>query len=188
MATTADFQKGLCLVFNQDLFIITYFQHVKPGKGGAFVRTKLKSVNSGKIIDHTFRAGASVDTARIERHPHQFLYADESGYHFMHQETFEQILLEKALLDQAHLMKTGMEVSILFHAEQNKPLTCELPAHVQLEVTYTEPGIKGDTATTALKPAPLETGAQVQVPLFIQQGETIQIDTRTEKYLSRVKA
>ena len=187
MATTADFRNGLCIEFNQDLYTIVEFQHVKPGKGPAFVRTKLKSLNTGKIIENTFNSGVKVTTARIERRPHQFLYKDDLGFHFMDSNTFEQITLQKELISAHELMKDGQEVEILFHAETESPLNCDLPPFVQLQITYTEPGLKGDTATNATKPATLETGAVIQVPLFINQDEVIKVDTRTGSYSERVK-
>lgn len=187
MATTADFRNGLCIEFNSDLYTIVEFQHVKPGKGPAFVRTKLKSLNTGKIIENTFNSGVKITTARIERRPHQFLYKDDLGFHFMDSNTFEQVLLQKELISAHELMKDGQEVEILFHAETESPLNCELPPFVQLQITYTEPGLKGDTATNATKPATLETGAVIQVPLFINQDEVIKVDTRTGSYSERVK-
>lgn len=187
MATTADFRNGLCIEFNQNLYTIVEFQHVKPGKGPAFVRTKLKSLNTGKIIENTFNAGVKVTTARIERRPHQFLYKDDLGFHFMDSNSFEQITLQKELIDAHELMKDGQEVEILFHAETESPLNCDLPPFVELKITYTEPGLKGDTATNATKPATLETGAVIQVPLFINQDEVIKVDTRTGSYSERVK-
>ncbi|MGK7393171.1 MAG: elongation factor P [Candidatus Cyclobacteriaceae bacterium M3_2C_046] len=187
MATTADFKNGLCIEFNNDLYAIVEFQHVKPGKGGAFVRTKLKSMTTGKVIENTFNSGVKVTTARIERRPHQFLYKDDLGYHFMDSSDFEQITLQETLINNAQLMKEGQEVDIIFHAETETPLNCELPAFVELEITYTEPGVKGDTATNASKPATLETGAEIQVPLFINEGDKIKVDTRDNSYYERVK-
>ncbi len=188
MATTADFRNGLCIEYNNDLYTIVQFQHVKPGKGPAFVRTKLKSLTTGKVIDNTFSAGHKVTVARIERRPYQFLYKDDMGYHFMHRETFEQVPIEEKLISSADLLKEGQEVDIVFHAETETPLSVELPPYVELEVTYTEPGVKGDTAsTTANKPAELETGATINVPLFINQGDKIRVDTRTRSYGERVK-
>lgn len=187
MATTADFKNGLCIEFNNGLYTIVEFQHVKPGKGGAFVRTKLKNLTNGKVIENTFNAGVQITTARIERRPHQFLYKDDFGYNFMDSNTFEQVVLEEKLVPNADLMKDGQEVEIIFHAETETPLSCELPSFVELIVTYTEPGIKGDTATNASKPATLETGATIRVPLFIDQDEKIRVDTRTYAYVERVK-
>jgi elongation factor P len=187
MASTADFRNGLTIEFNNDLYSITEFQHVKPGKGAAFVRTKLKSVTTGKVIENTFSSGTKVTTARIEKRPHQFLYKDDYGYHFMDSESFEQVTLEQEKIEAASLLKDGQLVDILYHAETETPLSCELPPFVELQVTYTEPGIRGDTATSAFKPATLETGAIIQVPLFIDQDEVIRVDTRTNSYSERVK-
>ena len=187
MATTADFRNGLCLEFNNDLYAIVEFQHVKPGKGGAFVRTKLKSLTTGKVIENTFNAGVKVTTARIERRPHQYLFKDDTGYHFMDMNSFEQINLPADLIENDDLIKDGQELEILFHAETERPLSCDLPPFVELEVTYAEPGVRGDTATNATKPATLETGAEIQVPLFINEGEKIKVDTRTRSYSERVK-
>ena len=189
MPSTADFRNGMCIEYNGDLYTIVSFQHVKPGKGGAFVRTKLKSVNTGKVVDNTFTAGAKVKEARIERRPYQFLYKDDFGYHFMNMETYEQVSIEEKLIENADLMKEGQQVDIVFHADTETPLTCELPPFVELEITYAEPGVKGDTSSsTAMKPATLETGAEIYVPLFIDQGEKIKVDTRTRSYSERVKS
>ncbi|MFY0673595.1 MAG: elongation factor P [Bacteroidia bacterium] len=187
MATTSDIKNGLCLHFNHDIYSVVEFLHVKPGKGPAFVRTKLKSLTSGKVIDNTFSAGHKIDTVRVERRAYQFLYKDDLGLHFMDNETFEQISLEEKLIDNVGLMKEGMVVEILVNAQNEEPLTAELPATVEMEVTYTEPGLKGDTATNTLKPATIETGAEIKVPLFINTGDFIKIDTRTNSYMERVK-
>jgi len=187
MATTADFRNGLCLEFNNDLYTIVEFQHVKPGKGSAFVRTKLKSLTTGKVIDNTFNSGVKVTTARIERRPHQFLYKDDLGYHFMDSNTFEQLALQEDLIENHRFMKEGQEVDIIYHDETETPLNVELPPFVELMITYTEPGIKGDTATNTTKPATLETGAEIQVPLFVDQDIMIKVDTRTGSYYERVK-
>ena len=187
MATTADFRNGLVLEYNHDLFMIIEFQHVKPGKGPAFVRTKLKSLTSGKVIDNTFSAGHKVTTARVERRTQQFLYKDDMGYHFMDNETYEQVTLQKEMIDAPQFLKDGDSADILFHTEKEQILNCELPQFVIVKVTYTEPGLKGDTATNASKPATIETGATVQVPLFIDVDEVIKIDTKTGAYSERVK-
>lgn len=187
MASTADFKNGLCLEFNHDIMTIVEFQHVKPGKGPAFVRTKLKSLTSGKVLDKTFNSGEKVTTARVEKRPHQFIYADDMGFHFMDSETFEQIPIEESLIERPKLLKEGQMVDILIHAETEKPLGVELPAFVELMITYTEPGVKGDTATNTLKPATLETGAVVMVPLFVNQDILIKVDTRDGSYSERVK-
>ena len=188
MANTSDIKNGLCLVFKDSLYVVTEFQHVKPGKGPAFVRTKLKNVKTGKVIDNTFSAGHKIETARVETHKHQFLYSDELGFHFMHDQTYEQITLDEAMVPNPDLLKDGEKVDILIHSELDIPLTCELPRAVELEVTYTEPGLKGDTATNATKPAKMETGAEIQVPLFINEGEKIRIDTTSRSYMERVKS
>ena len=187
MATTADFRNGLCIEFNNDLYTIVEFQHVKPGKGPAFVRTKLKNLKSGRVIENTFTAGHKITTARVERRTHQFLYKDEMGYHFMDSSTFEQVNIPGDIIDNAQLLKEGQEADIIYHAETETPLSCELPQFVILKITYTEPGLKGDTATNASKPATVETGAEIQVPLFINQDEVIKVDTRTNSYAERVK-
>ncbi|HDR88442.1 MAG TPA: elongation factor P [Bacteroidetes bacterium] len=187
MATTADFRNGLCIEFNNDIYTIVQFQHVKPGKGGAFVRTKLKSLTTGKVIDNTFTAGVKVNTVRVERRPYQFLYKDDMGYHFMHNETFEQVAIPEDLISAPDLLKEGQYVEMVFHADSETALSCELPPFVDLEVTYTEPGVKGDTATNTLKPATLETGAEVNVPLFINTGDRIRVDTRDHSYSERAK-
>ena len=173
--------------FNNDIYSIVEFQHVKPGKGPAFVRTRLKSLTTGKVLDKTFTAGEKIVTARVERRPHQFIYIDDLGYHFMDMSSFEQISLEEKLLERPKLLKEGQQVDILVHAETETPLGVELPPFVELLITYTEPGIRGDTATNALKPATLETGATVMVPLFVEQDTIIKVDTRDGSYSERVK-
>jgi elongation factor P len=188
MATTADFKNGVCLDYNNDLYIIVEFQHVKPGKGGAFVRTKLKSIKTGKVIENTFTAGVKVDVAKIEHRPHTYLYKDDMGYNFMHTETFEQVSISDSMIETPGLLKEGLQVVILYHADTETPLSCEMPPFVVLEVVYTEPGLKGDTASsTAQKPAKLETGLEIKVPLFINQGDIIKVDTRDLSYSERVK-
>ncbi len=188
MATTADIKNGLCIEFNGKTFSIVEFQHVKPGKGPAFVRTKLKNLENGRTIDHTFSAGEKIDPVRVERRPYQYLYDDDMGSNFMHTETFEQIVINKDLIENADLMKEGQIVEVMFHTEKEAVLSAELPPIIDMEVTYTEPGIKGDTASTnSLKPATVETGATIRVPLFIETGEKIRVDTRTREYYERIK-
>jgi elongation factor P len=188
MATTADFRNGLCIEFNGDLYVITDFQHVKPGKGPAFVRTKIRNLKTGRTLDNTFNAGVKIDIARVERRPYQFLYKEgDTTYNFMHTETYEQLAIQEELISNPGLLKEGQSVEVMYHADTETPLTCELPAFVDLEVTYTEPGVKGDTATNAAKRATVETGAEVFVPLFIETGEKIRVDTRTNRYSERVK-
>ena len=188
MASTSDFRNGLCLEYNNDLYTIVQFQHVKPGKGPAFVRTKLKSLTTGKVIENTFSAGAKVNTARVERRPYQYLYTDDLGLNFMHLETFEQISIQADMIENADLMKEGQSVEIVVHADTETPLTVDLPPFVELQVSYTEPGEKGNTASTsAQKPAELETGAKINVPLFVDTGEMIKVDTRDRSYSERVR-
>ncbi|MFA4852952.1 MAG: elongation factor P [Bacteroidales bacterium] len=187
MATTADIRNGLVINFNNELCTIVEFQHVKPGKGGAFVRTKLKNIKTGKVLQNTFISGAKIDIQRVERRPYQFLYKDDAGFNFMHVETFEQVNIPKEIINAPQFLKEAQNVEIVFHAETETPLYCELPAFVELSITYTEPGLKGDTATNAMKQATVETGATVNVPLFINSGEKIKVDTRTNTYSERVK-
>ena len=186
MASTGDFKNGMCIEFNGGLWNIVEFQHVKPGKGPAFVRSKLKNVKSGKVVDNTFTAGAKITEARVERRPYQFLYKDDSGFHFMHTENYEQTFLNGDVVTTPELLKDGQAVEILVHAETGEVLACDLPQFVELEITYTEPGVKGDTATNTFKPATMETGAIIKVPLFIGEGEKIRIDTKTGEYVERV--
>ena len=187
MATTADIRNGLVLNYNNDLFQITEFQHVKPGKGAAFVRTKLKSLTTGRVIDNTFNSGVTIFPVRVERRKFQYLYKDEAGFNFMDQESFDQINLSEKIIDGADLMKEGQEVEILINAETDTPLSCELPPFVELEVTYAEPGMRGDTANSPKKRVEVESGAKIMVPLFIESGQKIKVDTRTRDYVERVK-
>ncbi len=188
MATTADFRNGLCIEFNGDLYTVTYFQHVKPGKGPAFVRAKLKNLKTGRVIDNTFNAGVKIDVARVERRPHQYLYKEENGYTFMHSETYEQITIPEDVIIGLPFLKEGQNVEMVVHADTETVLGCELPAFVVMQITYTEPGLKGDTASSnVMKPATLETGATVNVPLFIENGEKIKVDTRDGSYVERAK-
>lgn len=187
MATTSDFRNGLVMMFNGELFSIVEFQHVKPGKGPAFVRTKLKNVKTGKLIPNTFTAGVKIDVQRVERRQYQYLYCDGADYHFMNNETFEQTFIPEELINAPKLLKEGQTAEIVFHADTETALYCELPPFVELEITYTEPGEKGNTATNAMKDATVETGATVKVPLFIENGEIIKVDTRTNDYSERVR-
>ena len=187
MANTSIIRNGLCIEYNNDIFSVIEFQHVKPGKGNAFVRTKLKSLTTGKVLENTFPAGHKINEVRVERRKYQYLYNDDMGYHFMNNETYEQVRLDEGLIDNPGLLKEGDEVEVLFHAEKEIPLTLDMPQYIVAEITYTEPGVKGDTATNTLKPATIETGAEVKVPLFINQGDKIKIDTRSGAYVERVK-
>lgn len=187
MANTADFRNGMCLDIDGSYFVIVEFLHVKPGKGPAFVRTKLRNVETGRVIDKTWSSGVKVDEVRIERRPYQYLYKDEMGLIFMHPETFDQIHIPEESIEGRQFLKEGDMVEAMVHADSERILTCELPAHVDLVVTYTEPAVKGDTATNAQKNATLETGAEIRVPLFIENGETITVDTRDGSYQGRAK-
>ncbi len=187
MATTADIKNGLCIKFNDKLCQIIEFQHVKPGKGPAFVRTKMRQIETGKVLDNTFSAGHKIDIVRIENREYQYLYQEGDNFIFMNNENFEQVEISSKLVDKPGFLLEGMTCNILFHAEEESPLVLELPMHIISEVTYTEPGIKGDTATNSMKAATIATGAEVKVPLFIDMGEIIKIDTRTGVYVERVK-
>lgn len=188
MANTSDIRKGLCIRYNHDIYKIVEFLHVKPGKGPAFVRTKLKSVTTGKVIDNTFSAGHKIDDVRVETRSYQYLYAEGDTFHFMNTDDYNQISLQKEVLDASGLLKEGEVVTIIFNAEDDMPLSVEMPASVILEVTHTEPGVKGNTATNATKPATVETGARINVPLFINEGDKVKVDTAKGAYLERVKA
>lgn len=187
MATTADIKNGLCIKFNDKLCQIIEFQHVKPGKGPAFVRTKMRQIETGKVLDNTFSAGHKIDIVRIENREYQYLYQEGENYIFMNNETFDQVNISSKLVDKPGFLQEGMICNILFHAEEEMPLVLELPMHIISEITYTEPGIKGDTATNSMKAATIATGAEIKVPLFIDMGEVIKIDTRTGVYVERVK-
>jgi elongation factor P len=187
MATTSDIRKGLCINYNNDTFKIIEFQHVKPGKGPAFVRTKLKSLTTGKVIDNTFSAGHKIDEVRVETRKYQYLYKDGETYHFMNNSDYTQIQLQEEILDSPDLMKEGETLTVIVRSEDEIPLAVEMPASVILEVTHTEPGVKGNTATNATKPAKVETGARVNVPLFINEGDKIKIETEKGTYQERIK-
>ena len=187
MANTSDIRKGLCIKFNNDIFKIIEFLHVKPGKGPAFVRTKLRSVTTGKVLDNTFSGGQKIEDVRVETHKFQYLYKEGETYHFMNTEDYSQIQLPESSLDRPELMKEGEVVTVIINSEDQMPLSVEMPANVILEVTETEPGLKGNTATNATKPATLETGARVNVPLFINEGDKIKVDTDKGQYQERVK-
>ncbi len=187
MANTSDIRKGLCIRYNNDIYKIIEFLHVKPGKGPAFVRTKLKSVTSGKVLDNTFSAGHKIEDVRVETRSYQFLYQDGQTYHFMDTDDYNQIALQESALDAPGLLKEGEIVTILFNTEDSMPLLVEMPASVVLEVTHTEPGVKGNTATNATKPATVETGERINVPLFINEGDRIKIDTEKAAYMERAK-
>ena len=187
MATTPDIRNGLCIKYNNDIYKVVEFLHVKPGKGPAFVRTKLKSVTNGKVVDNTFPAGRKIDDVRVETHKFQYLYNDGEFYHFMNESDYSQIRLLEAALDAPQLMKEGEVVTIIINSEDDMPLSVDLPASVILEVTHAEPGVKGNTATNATKPATVESGAVVNVPLFINEGDKIKVETTKGTYQERIK-
>ncbi len=187
MASTSDIRNGLCIKYNHDIYKIIEFLHVKPGKGPAFVRTKLKSVTNGKVIDNTFSAGHKIDEVRVETHRFQYLYPEGEVFHFMNVDDYNQIIINKSTIDNPGLMKEGEIVTIIINSEDDMPLSVEMPASVILEVKSTEPGIKGNTATNATKPAIVETGATVMVPLFINEGDKIKVETEKGTYKERVK-
>lgn len=187
MASTSEIRNGLCINYNNDVYSVVEFLHVKPGKGPAFVRTKLKSVTTGKVVDNTFPSGHKIDIVRVERRTFQYLYKDDMGYNFMDNETYAQISINESMIDRSDLLKEGSQIEILFHAQDEIPLSVEQPQHIVLEITYTEPGVRGDTATNVTKPATVETGAEIRVPIFINEGDKIKIDTKTGSYLERVK-
>jgi elongation factor P len=187
MVSTSDIRKGLCIKFNNDIYKIVEFLHVKPGKGPAFVRTKLKSVTSGKVVDNTFSAGHKIEDILVETNNFQYLYGQGDAYNFMNVEDYHQIVVSKNSIDNPGLIKEGEIVSISINTEDGLPLSVDMPASVILEVTHTEPGVKGNTATNATKPATVETGAKINVPLFINEGDKIKIDTVKGNYQERIK-
>jgi elongation factor P len=177
----------LCIKHNHDIYKIIEFLHVKPGKGPAFVRTKLKSLTNGKVLDNTFSAGHKIDVVRVETRNYQFLYAEGNGFHFMNNETYEQIFVNGSLIENPQFLKEGATCILVFHADEEQVLTVELPFYIDTVVTYTEPGLKGDTATNTMKPATIDTGAEIKVPLFIDIGDKIRVDTRKGEYSERIK-
>ena len=187
MASSSDIRKGLCIHYNNDIYKIIEFLHVKPGKGPAFVRTKLKSVTNGKVIDNTFSAGHKIDEVRVETKRFQFLYKDGLTYHFMNVDDYNQITVEENILDAYQFLKEGEIVTVLTNTEDGTSLSVEMPQSVNLKVNETEPGLKGNTATNATKPAILETGARINVPLFINEEDIIKIDPEKGSYIERVK-
>ncbi len=184
MYTTSEFRNGLKIDFEGDPYLIVYFQHVKPGKGGAFVRTKLKNLKTGSVIEHTFRSGDKVEKPDLEEREMQFMYRMESQFHFMETKTYEQIYLdEEHMGDAANFMIENLPVKVLFY--KGEPIGIDLPIFISLAIVEAEPGVRGDTVSGATKPAKLESGAVVQVPLFLSVGDRIKIDTRTGTYIER---
>jgi elongation factor P len=185
MISTNDVRPGMALQLSDGLFTIVEYQHVKPGKGRAFVRMKLKNIETGQVLDRTFRADENVDQAIIERRDHQYLYQDDLGFHFMNLDDFGQIALSGADVGEAAgYLVEGMTASLSLY--KGTPIAVELPAAVELEVTYAEPAVKGDTRTGATKPVTLQTGIKIQVPLFVELGDRVKVDTRSGEYLTRV--
>jgi elongation factor P len=187
MASTSDIKNGLCINHKGKLVQIIEFQHVKPGKGPAFVRTKLKNIETGRVVDHTFPSGHKIDVVRIENRPYQYLYREGDGFHFMNTNTYEQVFIDKKLVEQPQFLKEEDVCTIIFHADEEVPLVVTIPLFIEATVTYTEPGIKGDTATNTMKPATIDTGAEIRVPLFIDTGDKIKVDTSKGQYSERVK-
>jgi len=185
MASTADIRNGVVLNMDGQLWTVIEFQHVKPGKGGAFVRTKVKNVMTGKTVDRTFNAGAKIETETVDRREFQYLYRDGDGFVFMDVSDYDQITLPTAVVgDAANYLLENQNATVALH--NGNPLYVELPASVVLEITYTEPGLQGDRSTGGTKPATVETGFQIQVPLFLEQGTKVKVDTRDGSYLGRV--
>lgn len=187
MANTADISRGMILKLDGSLYTVIEFGENKTARAAAKVWAKLKGIENNRSIEKTWNSGDSIYPVRVERKEYQFLYKDDSGYNFMDNETFEQIVVQESLVDAPQFLKEGQGVSVLLNTETELPMSVELPDKIIVEVTYTEPGIKGDTATRTLKSATIETGATVMVPLFVDQGEQIRINTKTGEYVERVK-
>jgi elongation factor P len=187
MADTSDIKNGLCIELDGGLYKVLEFLHVKPGKGGAFVRTKLKNIENKKVIDKTFNAGVKIEIARIESLSFQYLYKDSSGFNFINNETFEQIVLDEDMIENNDLLKENENVEIILHTQSGKYLMCKLPDFVNLKVVSCENAIKGATVNRVMKTATMETGAEIQVPLFIENEEMIKIDTTNRSYIERSK-
>uniref|UniRef100_E6Q4T1 Elongation factor P n=1 Tax=mine drainage metagenome TaxID=410659 RepID=E6Q4T1_9ZZZZ len=185
MISSNDFRNGVTILLDNNLWTVIEFLHVKPGKGSAFVRTRLKNVRTGATVERTFRAGEKVERATLDNRTMQMLYNDDEGFHFMDQESFENVTIQRELIGgPADFLRDGMSVDVQFH--DGTAIGVELPPHVELRIVETDPGFKGDTATNTTKPAKLETGATVQVPLFIEPDTVIRIDTRDRRYIGRV--
>ncbi|MBP7821449.1 MAG: elongation factor P [Saprospiraceae bacterium] len=187
MASTSEIRNGLCIEWNNDIFTVVEFQHVKPGKGAAFVRTKIKSLTNGKVLETNIPSGHKIDIVRVERRKFQYLYQDETGFNFMDNESYDQVNIDPKFIDNSRFLKEGSQIEILFDTQRDVPLTVDLPQHMVFQITYTEQGLKGDTATNASKPAKIETGAEIKVPLFINEGDFVKVDTSTGDYIERVK-
>ncbi len=188
MMNAQDIKNGTCIRLDGQLYFVIEFLHVKPGKGNTFMRTKLKNVVDGRVLERRFNIGEKLEDVRVERRPYQYLYADGNDDIFMNNETFEQVPINKELVTGAPFMKEGDTVEVVSDASSDTVLYAEMPMKTVLKITYTEPGVKGDTATNTLKPATVETGATVRVPLFVNEGDLIEVDTRDGSYVGRVKA
>lgn len=188
MINSQDIKNGTCIRLDGKLYFVIEFLHVKPGKGNTIMRTKLKDVVSGRVLERRFNIGEKLEDVRVERRPYQFSYNEGDTYHFLNQETWDDVHIAKDLVTGVDFMKEGDVVEVVSDASTETILFAEMPVKTVLKVTYTEPGLKGDTATNTLKPATVETGATVRVPLFINEGELIEIDTRDGSYVGRVKA
>ncbi len=187
MANISDIRNGLAFKYNGDIYTVVGFQHVKMGRGAAFVRVKMKSLTTGKVIENSFNNSAKIDDIRVERRKYQYLYEEGDSLVFMDAETYDQFNIKKIMIDSLDLLLEGESCEVLINTEDDSPLTVEMAQHVIREVVYTEPGLKGDTATNTLKPAKLNTGAEVRVPLFINIGDKVKIDTASRAYVERVK-
>lgn len=187
MADTTDIKNGLCINFNNDIYTIVEFLHVKPGKGAAFVRTKMRSVKTGRVLENTFPSGAKIDVVRVERRPYTYLYKEGDMHVFMHTETFEQIYIDEAIINAPQWLRENQYAEITVHADTETPLICELPAIIETVITYTEPGFAGNTATNAMKDATVEPGVSIRVPLFINEGDKVRVNTANNEYRERIK-
>lgn len=187
MINSQDIKNGTCIRLDGKLYFCIEFLHVKPGKGNTIMRTKLKSVVDGRVLERRFNIGEKLEDVRVERRPYQFSYSEGDHYHFLNQETWEDVIVDKELINGVQFLKEGEIVDVVFDASTETVLFADLPIKVQLKVTYTEPGVKGDTATNTLKPATVETGAEVRVPLFINEGELIEVNTQDGSYTGRIR-
>lgn len=188
MASTSDIRNGLCFRYNGEIYSVVGFQHVKMGRGSAFVRVKMKSLTTGKIIENSFNSSAKIDDIRVERRKFQYLYAEGDSLVFMDNETYEQINIDKKMIDGVELLQEGEVCEVLFNTADDTPLTVDMPQYVIQEISYTEPGLKGDTATNALKPATVNSGAEIRVPLFINIGDKVKIEVASKSYVERIKS
>ncbi len=187
MATTSDIRRGLTFRFNNDIYTVVEHQHVKMGRGAAFVRAKIKSLTTGKVVEQRFDTSSRIDDIRVERKKYQYSYDEGTSLVFMDMGTWEEIRIDKKMIDALDLLMEGEVVEVLLDTQNDHPLTVELPQNVIREIIYTEPGLRGDTATNTLKPAKVEGGAEIRVPLFIKEGDKIKIDTASKNYVERVK-